>query len=120
MAKNQFVDYSQEKEMIHSYNVIAINNGKMYDPVTLRIYKSRSPHASTIYASFWAGKYRGSGSAGGYGYDKSRTAAWEAVDKAGLDASGFLPGSPKRAIRDALSDIARSLGYEGELLIVEN
>lgn len=133
-------NYGGEKELVSSYNVIAIDKGQIKTPITVRCYMGRSSSASTVYASIWAsgkGKHvAGHGSAGGYGYHKESAAIQEAISSADIELYGspyLRQGEPEdlkkrchingvgdQAIESALFAIARALGYRGKLEIVRN
>jgi len=76
--------------------------------------------ANNCYACFWihyAGIYaNGSGSAGGYGYDKRSSAASAAVRSAGVQMSSF--GASGRT-REAVEAIGRKLAKRQFLTVIE-
>lgn len=100
-----------DKEMIKTWKLIDPKTERAI--VDLRIYSGRSRNSSTIYASFWlvapatakrAEIYAaGSGTAGGWGYDKASSAAEDAIRDAGIE----LYGSPYMRSSDAVIDKKR-------------
>jgi len=83
--------------------------------VEIRLYW---PGQTTCYACMWthgpnAGDCRnGSGSAGGYGYDKTSSAAGEAIQRAGIDLSSPIAGRGDSAVREAIKAICSAMGHE--------
>lgn len=86
-------------------------------PVDLRIYFT----GSTAYACIWInGKdihTQGSGTAGGYGYDKTSAAAGEAIKNAGFELSEAIDGRGSQAVTDAVKAIAGAIGYPNALIV---
>lgn len=124
-------NWSGEKEEVSCWRVVAVHKGKIINPVTVRCWMGRSKSASVVYAAIWAHgpsrSYAGHGQAGGYGYHKESAAIDGAIESAGITLWGSpylnrdeAPDFKKRAridgvgdsaIREALSAIARALGY---------
>lgn len=123
-------NYSPDKEMIDTFNVVVYHRGVIINPVTLRLYMGRSRNASTVYASLWCNEvdardpdtyhaYSGRGNAGGGGYCKRSAAAGGAIRSAGIALSEPINGRGEGAICDALESIARAMGYR-KLTIIRN
>jgi len=131
---------SADKELVRSYNVVAIHKGEFRDCITVRCWMGRSRNASVTYATIWAQgpqdrSFMGHGRAGGYGYHRVSAAIQEAITSAGIElfgspysSRGEKPNFRKRAciagvgdsaVRHALEAIARALGYR-KFTIIEN
>lgn len=111
------------KEQIAAWALVAVRNGKMEQPITARFWMSRSGDgASPVYCSIWAhaGEYSlaGHGNARGYGYHKKSAALQAALRSAGATLSHPIDGRGEGAMRDALSALARAIGFR-KFLIVE-
>lgn len=93
--------------------------------VTLRLYW---PGQTTCYACLWVHKnaviadggtcVNGSGTAGGYGYDKASAAAGEAIRNAGFTLEKSISGVGESAIREALLAVAKAAGWPSAKLHV--
>jgi hypothetical protein len=85
-------NYSRDKELVSSYNVVGKVGGELRDVVTARCYMGRSSSASVVYASLWVhvgdNCTSGKGSAGGGGYHKQSAAIGEAISSAGIELYG--------------------------------
>lgn len=116
-------NYGDSKEMTACASVVAIDNaGDLVDPITARWYMARrSDGASPVYCSVWIGgnghTASGHGSASGYGYHKRSAAMQAAIDSAGIKLSEPIDGRGDSAQRDALSAIARAMGYTAFTII---
>jgi hypothetical protein len=134
-------NYSNEKELIDYFKVVAFRNGEFFEPIDCRCWMGRSNQASTVYASIWINDrkndrwYAGRGTAGGGGYHKQSAAIQEALTSAGvtlygsaypprngqtenLNKQAHIDGVGETAVRAALEAIARALGYR-KFTIVE-
>ena len=91
-------------------------------PVELRIYYT----GTKAYACIWINDNNtetylsGSGSAGGYGYDKRSAAADEAIRNAGVTISESINARGESAIYAAMSAIATELGYNNTFIFKTN
>lgn len=120
-----------EKEQVAAMTVVAFRKGKFEEPVTARFWMARrSDGASPVYASVWVFGPRpadgsesvhlaGHGRANGYGYHKRSAALQAALSSAGVMLSERINGVGDGAMRDALSAVARTLGYR-RFTIVEH
>jgi hypothetical protein len=75
------------KEQIEYINVVTVGaNGKLHNPVCVRMWMGRSRAASVVYCSVWIHapgiSCAGHGQAGGYGYHKQSAALQFALDRA--------------------------------------
>ena len=115
-------NYSQEKETVSTYNIVARTARGLKNCITCRVYMGRSRNSSTVYASVWlSGKEcygSGRGQAGGYGYNKESAAINDALQSAGIVLSRSVHGTGEH--EEALKATARALGYTGELLVITN
>lgn len=142
-------NYGHAKQLTSSYSVVGKRDGQLVELVDVRCYMGRSSSASTVYASIWVkmkdGWTSGTGSAGGYGYDKESSAIGAAIRNAGIELYGNqyadkdgmvfnyetkqrekenlkqkarIDGVGESAIRSAVEAIARMAGGRGQLLIV--
>ena len=122
MEKNvsNAVNYKGQKELVKSYNVIT---DTLREIIMARCYMGRSASTSTVYASIWiysGGTHTsGKGKAGGYGYHKESAAIGSAIESAGITLDQDIEGLGDGAINEALTAIARALGFSN-VLIVEN
>lgn len=109
------------KEQFAFAAVVAYENGKFQEPVTARWWRSRhGDGAGRIWCTVWARSryagFSGHGSASGCGYHKP-SAALQAALQAALDSAGItlalpIDGRGEGAMSDALTAVARALGYE--------
>lgn len=122
-------NFSCEKELVDSWDVVVAHKGKLERPVTARAWMGRSKNSSVVYASIWVhgGKSvecSGSGRAGGYGYHKISAALDDAIRSAGVKLVGddgkqlSIGGVGDSAIRHALEAITRAAGFRGQMVIV--
>jgi hypothetical protein len=136
-AKN----FSGEKELVNSLNVVGLKKGEMKQIITVRWYRGRSKSASAVYCSIWAHgdgvHISGHGAASGQGYHKESAAFQEALESAGIslyidetdqygkdakDNKGkrcFVDGYGDAAIERACAALAHALDYR-KILIVTN
>ena len=112
-------DRQYKNGLAHGYKAIAIIKGEAVDLVDLRIsYTS----GGTAYACIWlyqpvnfdagvmgSGWSNGSGSAGGYGYDKGSAAAATAIRSAGVQLSEDIDGRGASAVREAVKAVGEAL-----------
>lgn len=81
------------KELVNSWQVVALHKGKLEQPVRAVCWMARSNNASVVYASVWVHgrnglECSGHGSAGGGGYDKESAAVQDAITSAGIELYG--------------------------------
>lgn len=87
-SANNGRNYSETKEVVSIYNVIAIHKGEIKNPITFWFYMDRGASASVVYASVWYSSANGeiygsgSGTASGHGYYKESAAADSAISSA--------------------------------------
>lgn len=114
-------NYSGDKELTRSFDVIGCKDGSMRELMTVRCWMGRSRSASTVYASIWTYQpwMSGTGRAGGYGYCKTSAAVGDAIRSADIELDSDINGRGESAIREALTAIALEMGYTN-VLIVEN
>lgn len=104
----------KEKNFYFQYTVVSMKeNGVLHTPVELRLYATKSKH----YACIWVRngsecQVSGGGSASGYGYHKASAAVDAAIQNAGIFLEGSLAGVGDTAIREAITAIAKSMGFE--------
>lgn len=125
-------NYGDTKEMIDTWNVAGMINGKIETPITARCYMGRSSSASVIYASIWVHNVgAGHGSAGGGGYHKQSAAIGDAIANAGItlwgspyqdregdeDREAHIGGCGSGSIDAALLAIAEALGLTDAVVI---
>lgn len=117
-------DYEGEP-MLATYNVISHIRGQWYRPVTLRVYKGRSPSAPTVNVSLWARKrakfgrrdpddrcfLSASGSADSDIVHKESFALAAALKEAGIATSLTVATAGESRFRDTLCALAIALGY---------
>ena len=121
--QNNGKNYSPEKEMISSWDVIVNTDDGLKNIITVRCYMGRSASSSVVYAPVWVHSYdyciSGTGKAGGYGYHKQSAAIAGAIRSAGIELDKDISGVGDSAIEEALEAIASALGF-GDCLIVRN
>lgn len=133
-------NYSGEKEMVSTYDVVVSTKDGLKNVVTCRCYMGRSSSASVVYASIWVHGNNiytaGHGQAGGYGYHKESAAIASAISSAGIELYGsaytnaegkedfskkaYISGVGDSAIEAALLAITKAAGFTGKALIVRN
>lgn len=111
------INHRKEDKFSEQFSGIVCRDGKMYEAVILRIYRTDS----RAYACLWtmgnyawgqaeSGLWRsGSGRAGGGGYHKASAAAASAVKAAGIELSESIHGAGDSAIMNAVEAIAREM-----------
>lgn len=110
------------KEQVAAMAVIAIRNGEFSQPITARFWMSRrGDGASAVYCSVWTSNQamsaNGRGTATGYGYHKRSAALNSALWNAGITLSEPIDGRGETAMRDALTAVARALGYRKTVIV---
>ena len=103
--------YRKENNFLEEFAVIAVRNGKIENPVTLRIYGTQRMNYACVWYNNGEIYGHGGGSAGGYGYHRTSAAAYWAMVKAGIELSEPIDGRGESAINQALTAIAKKLGY---------
>lgn len=111
------INHRKEDKFSEQYSGIVCREGKMYEAVILRIYRTDS----RAYACLWTmGNYAwgqadgdlwrsGSGWAGGYGFHRASAAACDAIKAAGIELSESINGAGDSAIMQAVEAIAREM-----------
>lgn len=134
VAQNEAAkNYSGDKELVSLYKIICKKTELVV--VDCRCWMSRGRNVSNFYASIWintkTGFYSGTGSAGGWGYDKESSAIASAIESAGVELfgapypqSGELVDFKKRARisgtgchKEALMAIAYAAGYRDCIVV---
>lgn len=117
--KTSHRDHQYKNGLAHGYKAVALIDNALVDLVDLRVsYTSRG----TAYACVWlyqpvnldagipaSGWSNGSGSAGGYGYDKGSAAADTAIRAAGVQLSESINGRGAAAVREAVQAVGEAL-----------
>jgi len=106
------------------YSIITTNNAyevkglkEANQVITLRIYGTGARNTACIWVNHTGFAHTsGSGSAGGYGYDRKSAAAQEAINNAGFSLSQDIGGVGESAIREALQAIAEEIGLKDYFL----
>ena len=110
------VNHRKEKYFVYQFTGVTLGDGKIKEPVILRIYGTDS----RCYACLWTygnGIYKsGSAYAGGYGYHRGSAAAAYAIENAGYILSEDIAGRGTEAIREAVKAIVRLI-YPGAELV---
>lgn len=117
----QSINQIREKELVKAYKVIDAASSDRYKArsvdtiVDCRLYMERSSNASTVYCALWVhgrpNRYgTGTGTAGGWGYDKQSAAVASAIKSAGITLENSISGVGDDAVRQALLAIADYLG----------
>lgn len=112
---------SDTKYLIYCASVIALG----VDPrevVTLRMWMAGGSKASRVYATIWTGDkgsrmFNGHGHASGYGYCKRSAAVQSAIDSAGITLTEDISGRGMTSVDEALTAIARALGFRKTYLV---
>ena len=105
--------------LAHGYKAVALIDNALVDLVDLRVSYTSS---GTAYACVWMHQPKnpavgilesewssGSGSAGGYGYDKGSAAADTAIRAAGVKLSESINGRGAAAVREAVQAVGEAL-----------
>jgi len=137
-VKPSTMDRIRKRELVRAYHLVDLNRGDTI--VDVRVYIGRSASASTVYAAVWIhsdlvvasinpgavhtmakqGSWGvGTGSAGGYGYDKRSSAIAEALSNAGVKLSMDIGGRGDSMVIEALKAIGAALGA-GNTVVVES
>ena len=111
------IRHRKENNFYEEYTAVCFHNGRAYDAVTLRIYRTDGRHYACVWMhgnAAWDGfdgyMWRsGSAYAGGYGYHRSSAAAAWAIKAAGVDLSEDIAGRGDQAIAAAVEAIARAI-----------
>ena len=119
-AKN----FGHNKETVNTYDLVVIDEKQLRNIITVRFYMGRSRSASSVICSLWVNgngyHVSGSGSAGGYGYDKQSASFYDASKKAGIKYKGFVG---QVEVDSAMIAIGKAMGYtmtDGKYIIVRN
>lgn len=117
--KTSHRDRQYKNGLAHGYKAVALIDNALVDLVDLRVSYTSS---GTAYACVWmyqpknpavgileSGWSSGSGSAGGYGYDKGSAAADTAIRAAGVKLTEDINGRGASAIREAVLAIGEAL-----------
>ena len=123
-----------KKEQVGLQVAVGVYKGKLAEVIKARFYMGRASSASVVYCNVWvgmgphlsedgeivyfAGGASGKGSACGYGYHKMSAALAEALDSAGVKLDKDISGVGETAMQEALTAIARKVGFRGQLRIV--
>lgn len=109
--------HRKEDKLSKQYAGVVIDDGKIREAVTVRIYATDS----RAYACVWVHggdrrapeHYRhGSGYAGGYGYHRGSAAVSDAIEHCGIDLDEAIDGRGEGAIKEAVLAIIRTI-YDG-------
>lgn len=110
------------KEQVRFKAVVAFEDGEFRRPVTARWWVGRSRSSSSVRCTIWASNshhsFNGHGSAAGFGYRKASAALQAAIDSARIKLEFPIDGCGDSAEDEALTAIARALGY-GTTTVVE-
>ena len=102
------------KELVKAY--VVLSGSKQV--IRVKLYMGRNASASVVYCNFFIiGGASGSGTAGGYGYDKQSEAVSRAIESAGIKLSEDIGGVGPSAIREALDAIMETLGYQNHIIV---
>ena len=121
------------KETIRALSVVVVSGQHSGEvPLTCRWYMGRSPNASLVYCSLWAGprhfkipggkistNHSGHGQASGHGYCKKSAAFAHAIKTANIHLSEPVDGRGMSPVFEACRAIVRGLGIRGRLVVVE-
>jgi hypothetical protein len=118
----------RDKELIRSIQVFDLEaldyNNRPKRVIDCRLYMGRSNNSSTIYCLLWISPIdgtwvAGSGSVGGYGYEKQSAAIGDAIMDAGITLEHSVSGVGMEAANSGLEAIAEYSG-SNKLLVVES
>jgi hypothetical protein len=118
----------RDKELIRSFQVFDLEaldyNNRPKRVIDCRLYMGRSNNSSMVYCLLWISPIdgtwvEGSGSAGGYGYEKQSAAIGDAIMSAGITLERDVSGVGLEAAKIALEAIAEYSGST-KLLTVES
>jgi len=119
-VKPSTMDRIRKRELVRAYHLVDLNRGDTI--IDVRVYMGKSASASTVYAAVWIRSEKwgvGTGSAGGYGYDKGSSAIAEALSNAGVKLSMDIGGRGDSVVIEALKAIGAALGA-GNTMVVES
>ena len=114
----------ERKELVRVIHVMVVDGDDIAVPITAKFYMGRSRNAMTVYCNVWTGDRRGMRRTSGYGfatgggYHKESAALSSAIQSAGISLSEQIDGVGETAMTDALTAIARELGYTGNIRII--
>ena len=125
------------KELVSAYSlVVRMPSGELREAVTACCYMGRSASASVVHAVIWVrckdGEWTsGSGSAGGYGYDKESAALADSLKSAGIELKDLdrtdrkdrridFGGTGSSYYPQVFDAIARAAGYRGRTLFLSH
>ena len=119
-VKPSTMDRIRKRELVRAYHLVDLNRGDTI--IDVRVYMGKSASASTVYAAIWIKGEKwgvGTGSAGGYGYDKRSAAIAEALSHAGVKLSMDIGGRGDGLVMEALKAIGAAIGA-GNTMVVES
>lgn len=118
-AKTKFTNFhrKESKCFFNSFSVLVPDDRMiMRTIIDLRIYGTGNTNTAAIWINDSVNANNihtsGTGSAGGYGYDRESAAAGNAIENAGFELSERINGVGRTAIYEALDAIAEYLGYK--------
>ena len=120
-AQNFTSSHRKENNSWSGWQVISLDKGRLRTIVDLRVYWPNR-NAETVHACVWINGEdfytKGSGTAGGWGYDKASAAAESALARAGVEFNRHWGGGGKSATEEAILAVAKKLYPRRKMYIV--
>lgn len=104
--------HRKENGFYGEYMILSVNDkGSIDKKISLRLYRSQATNTACIWISGAGEMLSGSGSAGGYGYNRMSAACEDAINNAGFKLSEQIGGVGESAVKEALYAIADTMGW---------
>lgn len=107
---------SHRKEDKFQESFLFVERESLDVKIDVRIYGTQARNYCCLWVRGGDGWNSGSGWAGGYGYHRASAAMQKALAAAGIELDHDIDGRGENAMKDAIMDIAKHLGYEGKIL----
>lgn len=105
-------NYRKENGFYGEYMILSVNSaGGIDKKVSLRLYSTQAKNYACIWISGNGEMLSGSGSAGGYGYNRMSAACSDAILNAGFKLDTSIAGVGESAVKEALLAIAETMGW---------
>jgi hypothetical protein len=110
--------YRKENHFYGEYQVMALNDdGTICRKISCRLYSTQAMNYCCVWISKAGETISGSGSAGGYGYNRMSAAVSEALKQCGYTFDKEIAGVGESAVVDALKAIAEYNEYINPVVI---
>jgi len=111
-------NHRKENNFNGEYQVMALNeDGTICRKISCRLYSTKAMNYCCVWISCNGDIVSGSGSAGGYGYNRMSAAVSDALKACGFKFDKEIAGVGESAVNEALIAIATDLQYVNPIVI---